>query len=329
MRAVVVTLVALTLLHGSVAAAAAAASATVVSTPPGECLRSSGGSWNVGTGLDTSAQVTFAGCFLTTTLNVTGVSPRVLRNVTFNESAPLNFTVGCGAFCGERFSTGKAVEAQFVPNADGACECILPSSFMTPRAHPNASMPCPPPQGGSPYVRLYEVRRSCPLNTSSCGAVDGCSVIDGCCKQTPNEAPKAAVPHLYVAMMQWTIAVILGIAVIEAVVYTVLRCRRRRMDGSFDDDATVRTKTEASALGERLLSTFPPAPAPTMLNAVDGGDACTICLEDLTTLPSVKLPCAHVLHTHCLREYLNHRLVSRNSVPCPVCRQQIADGADD
>lgn len=285
------------------------------------------------TGLS-STVLTYSGCFLASTLNVSTTSSggsAGLPTLRFNASAPDNFTISCGAYCALEFIS-DANEAQFVVTPAGGCECVSPRQHMSPRAYPNVSAACPTDAGASgPYVRLYAVRPRCPLNLSTCGG--GCHPQDGCC--TPDAPPTPEdVPHLYVAMVQWSIVVILGIALIEAVVYSVLRCRRRRAPGGthgFESDAELRSKTQAEALGERLLARFPAAPATSMLasSAAGGplGDTCTICLEDMTTLPSAKLPCGHVLHTTCLREYLNHKLVNRNTVQCPMCRCVIADGS--
>ena len=276
----------------------------------------------------TSRYVSFAGCFLASTLNVTGAADRLLPRVRFNASNPSNFTAECGAFCGLHFVSEAKGEGQFVINGDGHCECVMPNSFMTPRSHLNFSAPCPPPVGGAQYVRLFEVAPRCPLNVSDCSSGDKCQVRDDCCVFVEDD--KYEVPRLYIAMVQWTIVAILCIAVLEAIIYSCFRCRYRNGLGDqhgFEGDAELRTKSEAEELSTRLMSSFPPAPvpAPSMINNMEAPtDSCVICLEDLDTLPSSKLPCGHVLHCHCLKEYLSHKFTNRNTVPCPMCRTTIA-----
>jgi hypothetical protein len=312
-------------------------------TPVGMCLMDSTKSWSKTDG--TSDYVAFAGCFLASTLNITGVTDRMLPSVRLNASNPANFTAECGAFCGLRYASATKGEGQFVENPSGACECVLPESFMTPRSHANASAPCPPPSGVTPYLRLFEVAPRCSLNASDCGSRDDkCQAQDGCCVYVATEPYQ--VPHLYVAMVQWTIVAILCIAILEAVVYSCFRLRypRGADGGNFEGDAELRTKAQAEELSTRLMDTFPPAGPGTSSAAsptaaaglaslsmlqmdAPSADACVICLEDLASLPSARLPCEHVLHCHCLKEYIAHKLTNRNTVPCPMCRAAIVSQA--
>jgi hypothetical protein len=272
----------------------------------------------------TSGVLDFAGCFLGSSLNVTEQSPRsnIEAAIVYNASAPSGFTVSCGAFCAVVGSWGG--EAQFVVNGHGVCECITPSNFMAPRIAPNASAACPAPRvDGDAYLRLYRLVPSCPLNTSVCAVDERCEMRDGCCtlKQAAKEEEP---PQLYMVLVQWAVIIILAIGLLEMIVYMVIRCRggMRRTTG-WQDDAELRTTTEAEELSKRLLETFPPAPQQSMLTLSE--ETCVICLEELTTLPSQQLPCSHVLHRHCLREYLSHKLVNRNAVQCPMCRSSIAE----
>lgn len=53
-------------------------------------------------------------------------------------------------------------------------------------------------------------------------------------------------------------------------------------------------------------------------------DDCCICLDNLfySTRISIKLPCGHFIHSHCLNSYIN-----TNKYTCPLCRKTILSGA--
>ena len=47
-----------------------------------------------------------------------------------------------------------------------------------------------------------------------------------------------------------------------------------------------------------------------------------ICCQDLftSTKPTIKLPCSHILHSHCGLEWM------KRSIGCPLCRKTMIDG---
>lgn len=278
------------------------------------CFSSAAAAWNNGT----SSAVSFYGCFLASTLNVSVPATSAVANFT-NLTA---FTVPCGAEC-LNTSVSEDHVAQFVILRDGSCRCVSPSHFLTARVNANISVACPAPRsGGDEFVWLFEAAPQCPQNVSACHTVRGCTPRGGCCVYSP--AAERKMPTLYQSMVQWAILMIIVLAIVEAVLYGCLRYRARRRMADFEGDAILRTKDDANQLSTRLLDTFTPVPNTSLLSCTSP-EACVICLDDLTTMPSVKLPCDHVLHTTCLREYMAHKLESHNHVGCPTCRAPIAE----
>lgn len=49
---------------------------------------------------------------------------------------------------------------------------------------------------------------------------------------------------------------------------------------------------------------------------------CIICCQDLftSTKPTIKLPCQHILHSHCAIEWM------KRSIGCPLCRKTMMEG---
>lgn len=60
--------------------------------------------------------------------------------------------------------------------------------------------------------------------------------------------------------------------------------------------------------------------------AEDSSQPCPICLEPYGNLPVTELPCGHVLHGSCMRDYITHRLQQSNDVSCPTCRGGVFEG---
>lgn len=49
---------------------------------------------------------------------------------------------------------------------------------------------------------------------------------------------------------------------------------------------------------------------------------CVICLEDISPETSYTLPCNHVLHDECFRNYFVYNYDQEdNSIECPICKE--------
>ena len=60
------------------------------------------------------------------------------------------------------------------------------------------------------------------------------------------------------------------------------------------------------------------------------GDDCAFCLDPLSALPTVaELPCGHLFHVECLREYLKYQIRRFCDMACPICQRNILSSPGD
>ena len=174
---------------------------------------------------------------------------------------------------------------------------------------------------------VYAAQLACPLNVTNCGAVTGCEVREGCCLRA--DAPPG-LPAYYSWMFRWVLIIVIVLAVLEAIVYGCVRIRHRDRwqdadAGALDAPAQLRDAADAKALSSRLLETLPPGDPRPLLATTDAADMhnCVICLDEFDGLPTVRLPCNHVLHAHCMADLMGHQLQRTSTVLCPMCRAPV------
>lgn len=237
--------------------------------------------------------------------------------------APPNITeaVECATAC--QALRPKNEKAQFV-YWHAQCHCVARSDYVK---FPTGSKPTLNQLCDSSDVRVFELDVSCPLNVTFCGETSGCKLSDGCCV-VDNDAAQL-IPAFYRAIVQWVAIVIIGLAVLEGIVYAVVRniVRRRREEEWRRESMPLRENEEAGDVAERLMAAFPPSTQVPPRPMIDDQSAdCVICLEGLGAGNPVVLPCTHELHGPCLRDYLAHQLVKGNDVACPLCRAAVIEG---
>ena len=54
-------------------------------------------------------------------------------------------------------------------------------------------------------------------------------------------------------------------------------------------------------------------------NIVDDTNVCVICLEELDD-QVINYNCKHIIHTHCLLDYVKSQIKNKQDIICPICR---------
>jgi hypothetical protein len=272
-------------------------------------LTPSSGSSDASSGSSNGYIMSFVACLPNVTLQTIPSLPDTAAQhppPTWNES------IACAATCGSlehllRLESGGVQFAIY----NGSCYCV------------NQTAAIPPSTNQTCYdVAIFQVSFLCAYLNVSLGCGPGCSNVDGCC--APNTTPDPNdLPSYYRTMIQWVAIVVIVLALVEAIVYGCLRRRamaqrQRRMRTS------VRPKRDAKEITERLLGSLPSSPNAAQEPSIME-ESCSICLEPLTSEPSLMLPCRHNIHRSCLRDFITHQLVRSNEVTCPMCRAVIVE----
>eukprot|EP00658_Telonema_sp_P-2_P031259 TRINITY_DN23436_c0_g1_i5.p1 TRINITY_DN23436_c0_g1~~TRINITY_DN23436_c0_g1_i5.p1 ORF type:complete len:188 (+),score=31.53 TRINITY_DN23436_c0_g1_i5:175-738(+) len=168
-------------------------------------------------------------------------------------------------------------------------------------------------------------------------------IRDSCCEVNRGQGDtKPWFPFAMSQALMWIIVIVFVLLMIQSVVMCFMH--RRRLRGYISG---IRTRSQAKDLLDtymRSLDDYHPTPQPgaqpVTIGAVNNegpssntevlsgtallggtpGDECAICLNDMASKRAVQLLCMHCFHRECIEDLLQHELVLKNEVLCPLCR---------
>ena len=183
---------------------------------------------------------------------------------------------------------------------------------------------------------LYENKSVCILESNTACVWDG----SGCCRVNRGENVGPYLPWGMSQALMWIVVVVFILLMVQSVIMCFMH--RRRIRGYISG---IRTRAQARDILDSFMESlgdFHPVPQPgtqpVAIGNVNGvssdgtvlsgtallggtpGDECAICLNDMASKRAVQLVCMHCFHRECIEDLLQHELVLKNEVSCPLCR---------